>query len=201
LNCSNNQIDSARTAAIYITNSRASFPHNTISGNQITNLIGIGIHAEGTSQTADPHSDISGNEIAGNGSAGVGIVIALQTGASVTNNTISGTESGVFSDSNNPVTVNGNTIHDIRSNGIFSNNDAFGTFDNNSLMNCGLTPGFQPGANAIVYAHSTFGHFEFTNNTYSAKSTKNLTYFIFAHVNPPLTVSGNTTNTMLRNFP
>ncbi len=192
-------IKSPSTYGVYADNSQ-----NTIdtSNNTITNLSGaVAIYVAGS-------ASVKNNKLTGSGESAVGIYAYNTQGGgpgsssvNVSGNTISGVLYGVESASTDYLVVNSNHISNIQSCGIYTYGDIIDSITQNDLHDCGLSVG---NTYAVIYVNGiSLGNVSYavTDNTYSAKSTPNLTYFVYVHGSQNILVKDNKTNTMLPSYP
>ena len=96
---------------------------------------------------------------------------------------------------------NANHISNTQSCGIYTYGDIIDSITQNDLKDCGLSVG---NTYAVIYVNGiSLGNVSYavTDNTYSAKSTPNLTYFVYVHGSQNILVKDNKTNTMLPSYP
>jgi nitrous oxidase accessory protein NosD len=202
LTITDNKIDSPVNYGIYA--GSTDFVPMTISGNVITN---VGVNYYG--MYLENHANVSNNTISGAGNPYAGIYLnnyftPNQSMMQVTGNTISGFQYGVYSYYTTKLVVSNNNISAIRFSGIYSYGDFGVTANANTLKNCGTSFG----AYAVVYVQPPIvegigQQYIITNNTFTAKSTAYLSYFCYVSGThrSDIKMSGNTTNTMLPNYP
>ena len=182
----------------------ASPSSQTISGNTITNVGSgyYGIYLEGSNIT------VSNNTLTGSTGAyyGINVYNLDRNGKNIVfnANNISGFKYGIASQYCHDTKSTQNTISNIQTNGIYSYHDTQLTANGNKLSNCGLASG----AYSVIYvigadSDNTNQNYTAKNNSYTASSTPNLSYFVYvdASDNNDVHISGNTTNTLLANYP
>src|SRR6202041_2116866 len=107
----------------------------------------------------------------------------IGTNAIIKGNTISGVLYAVESNATNSLSVEDNHISDIQLSGIYTYSDRNDRIFGNDLKDCGLSSG----AFAVIYVNGfSTGNVTYAveNNTYTAKGTVNLKYFIYVN-GPP----------------
>lgn len=174
-----------------------------VSGNTISNVASgyYGIYIQGSNVT------VSDNTLTGN-NAMYGIFsynLALNgTNIIFKNNNISNFSYGIATEYCNDTQSTNNTISKIQNNAIYSYHDTQLTADSNKMSDCGLTSG----AYSVIYvigadSNNSGQNYTVKNNSYTAADTSNLKYYIYvdASNNADVHLSGNTTNTMLSNYP
>jgi hypothetical protein len=175
-----------------------------ISNNVITNASGsYGIWVTG-------NASVTNNKITGKefqpfpGVTGIYAYDNLTNSSNVTinDNTISGVCYGVQSFLTDFLVAHRNHIKNTQSCGIYTSSDHIDDIAKNDLQDCAL---IDSSAYAVIYVNGFSSGVEelgysVTENTYSAKSTKNLTYFVYVHGENAFQAN-NKTNTMLPSYP